>query len=76
MAGNAPNRIRELRDAAGLKRQDIAVELGVDPTTVYRWETGANAIDDSVKLVLARRFGVTVEHLMGWDRTDTTKGCA
>lgn len=64
------NRLRELREARELKRQDLAVEFSVDPTTVYRWETGASEIDDVTKLALARFFGVSPEHLMGWDRTD------
>lgn len=64
------NRIRDLREATGLKRHELAVELGVDPTTVYRWEKGTTAIDDDTKHQLAARFGVSIEHLMGWDRTE------
>ncbi len=72
MERNQP-RIRQLRETQTppLKRQELAVEFGVDPTTVYRWETGATEIDDDTKRRLAKRFGVSIEHLMGWDRDDS-----
>lgn len=31
---------RQLREAAGLSRQEVADELEVDESTVCRWETG------------------------------------
>lgn len=64
------NRIRDLREAEGVKRHELAVDLGVDPTTVYRWETGATEVGDETKRRLAQRFGVSIEHLMGWDRLE------
>lgn len=32
--------VTQLRQAAGMSRPALAVRLGVDPTTVWRWETG------------------------------------
>jgi transcriptional regulator with XRE-family HTH domain len=63
------NRLRELREARGLKLYDIAALLRVDPSTVNRWETGrVSNVPDDAKLALARFFDVSVAHLMGWDR--------
>lgn len=38
--------------------------------TVHRWEKGITPIPDDAKRILSERFGVTVEHLMGWDRQE------
>lgn len=62
------NRLRELRELRGLKRHELAVEFGVDPSTIYRWETGAELGDEDMKAKVAEFFGVSREHLMGWDR--------
>lgn len=66
VASPPSNRIEELRIAKGLIRSEIAGQLKVDQSTLYRWEKGA-AIPDRHKLALAQLFGVTVSHLMGWD---------
>jgi transcriptional regulator with XRE-family HTH domain len=62
------NRLQELREAAGVKRHELAVELDVDPSTVYRWEIGRTSIPSDLIPRLAARFGVEPAHLMGWDR--------
>lgn len=61
-----PNRLAELRQAAGLSRPALARELNVDQMTVYRWEKGRLGIKDERKLWLAARFDVSVPYLMGW----------
>jgi transcriptional regulator with XRE-family HTH domain len=33
-------RIRQAREASGRSRLSVAVELGVDPNTLQRWERG------------------------------------
>lgn len=68
------NRLRELREGKELKRQELAVELGVDPSTVYRWETGGVEITDETKDRLADFFKVSKAHLMGWDRIPAATG--
>ena len=67
------NRLRELREAKGLKRHELAVDLDVDPSTVYRWETGSAEMDDETKGIVAKYFGISREHLMGWDRESTSE---
>jgi transcriptional regulator with XRE-family HTH domain len=64
------NRLRELREARGLKPYDIAARLRVDPSTVWRWETRGGSVPDQAKLDLAAFYGVSVAHLMGWDETE------
>jgi DNA-binding transcriptional regulator YiaG len=66
-----PNRVSQLRATSDLTRSDVAARLGLkSERTVYRWESGESQIPDATKLVLADMFGVTVAHLMGWDRED------
>ena len=65
---NAENRIRRLRRSADLSLRDLAFEIGVDHSTIARWESGAHAVPDDKKAVLADFFGVSRAHLMGWDR--------
>lgn len=62
-----PNRIQELCKATGTKRAEIAVKCKVDPSTVWRWETGKSTIPDDKKFLLAELFGVSVTWLMGWE---------
>lgn len=61
------NRVRHLREAAQQSPADLAAAMGVDQTTVWRWETGRCEIPDERKRALARHFGVTRSHLMAWD---------
>ncbi|BAL82008.1 putative Xre family transcriptional regulator [Selenomonas ruminantium subsp. lactilytica TAM6421] len=36
------NRIRELRKTQKLSQQDLATKIGVDRSTIAKWETGIN----------------------------------
>ncbi len=62
------NRIRELRNEAGISQKELAARLAVHASTLSRWEAGTQAIPDSQKQHLAEIFGVSVAFLMGWDR--------
>lgn len=67
-ASERPNRIEQLRTTRGLLRSQLAAELLVDQSTIYRWERShAAKIPDAKKLELARLFKVDVAYLMGWD---------
>lgn len=38
-----PTNLREVRDALGLSREQVAKALGIDPSTLQRWEMPADA---------------------------------
>ena len=62
------NKIRELRETAGITIDQLGDQLGVTGRTIYRWEAGAVQIPDEQKIALANLFGVPVTYLMGWDQ--------
>lgn len=61
------NRLRELRERHDLKLYDIAVLIRRDPSVIYRYEVGETAVPNDVMRLLAKRYEVSVEYLMGWD---------
>lgn len=58
------NRIRELREAAGLSQAALGAKLGVTSFTVMRWEKEYTAIPDDRLRQLAAEFGVSVVTLI------------
>jgi transcriptional regulator with XRE-family HTH domain len=68
------NRLAELLKANELKRHELAVELGVDPSTVWRWERGD--IPTEYIAPLTKKFEVTSDHLLGLDRSDSPSQAA
>jgi transcriptional regulator with XRE-family HTH domain len=50
--------LRALRESAGLRRIDVAVKLGVDLSTVTRWETGRMTPRATYLLMMADMYGV------------------
>ena len=70
-AANFSNRLRELREAAGLTRVELAVELAVSEDTVGRLEDPATVIPSKYIPALVQRLGTSADHLMGWDRVPT-----
>ena len=61
------NRIYELRVESKRSQTGLAGEIGVDGSTISRWETGITPIRDLHKQQLAELFGCSVAYLMGWD---------
>jgi len=59
------NRLKRLREAQGLSRQELANELLVSDRTIRRWEQGS--IPERYRERLAKRFGVSLSHLVGYD---------
>ena len=65
------DRLAELRKDAKLTQRQFAQQLHVSLNTVSAWERGLAEPDDETKIRLARRFGVTVDYLLGLaDRPD------
>lgn len=62
-----PNRLREMREQAGLKVYDIAAMVRRDPSTVLAWERSESQVPDQIKLQLAAYYNVTAAYLMGWE---------
>lgn len=60
-----PERIRELRKAAGLTQQQLGDVLGVAKNTVSQYESGRNEPNDSIKIALANHFNVSLDYLLG-----------
>lgn len=53
----ASGEARRVREAAGLSRADIARDLGVDESTVQRWEAGARSPRAEVGLKYGEMLG-------------------
>ena len=60
-----PNRLKELRMAHHITQKDIAELLDITPSAVSFWESGKNRIDWRAATILAKRFKVTPEYLLG-----------
>jgi class 3 adenylate cyclase len=58
-------RIKQRREARGLRQSDLASGLRVSPQAVSKWERGENAPDIVVLVPLARLLDVSVEWLLG-----------
>ena len=62
------NTIKELREAAGMTQSALAEKVGVDRTSVSKWETGA-AFPASGKLPrIAEVLGCTVSDLFSGEK--------
>ena len=62
--------IKELRQRRGVTQEELSAALRVSVQTVSRWENGVNAPDLSMLPQLAVYFGVTTDHLLGWERSE------
>ena len=62
-SGRFAVRLKTLREKAGLTHEDVAEALGVDPRTIYRWESAKT--DPQIKQlpILAEIFCVEVRTL-------------
>lgn len=62
------DRIRQCRIEIGKSVEDVALELGVSSTTVYRYENGGIEKMGIDKLApIAAAVGTTPAYLMGWE---------
>ncbi|MBQ7499237.1 MAG: helix-turn-helix transcriptional regulator [Selenomonas sp.] len=58
------NRIRELRQEKQLSQEELARLLGVDRSSVARWELGSNSPRMDKLLALAKIFGCSLDELV------------
>ncbi|QBX07973.1 helix-turn-helix domain-containing protein [Streptococcus equinus] len=61
------NRLKELRKEKGLSQQALANELGVHYRTLQNWENGETSIKPAKAEELAKKFGVNIGYLLGYD---------
>ena len=63
------NRIKELREKAGLRQIDVATATCIDQKTLSNYETGKTNPDSYSLIRLADFFDVSIDYLLG--RIDT-----
>lgn len=59
--------IRSVRERQGLRRMDLAVRIGVDIATVYRWESGRTKPSIWLARAIAEALGVSMGDI-DWER--------
>lgn len=55
-------RFKEARRRSGLKQWEIAEKVGVEPSTVSRWETGADMPDDTRLPEICNALGIPLSY--------------
>lgn len=55
---------RSLREAAKLTQDGLAAKLGVDRSTVTKWETGDALLRASLLPIIASIFGCSIDDLL------------
>lgn len=58
-------RLKELRNAAGLTQKQMAAVLNIDRTTYVKYESGASEPTFATLTTLAEYFNVTTDYLLG-----------
>lgn len=67
-----PNRLIELRQNKGLKRQELANDLGISRAGLEYYEKGSRKPNIDILLKLADYYGVTCDYLLGLTDIPTT----
>lgn len=65
------NRIKYLREKAGLNQYELAEFLNVSQGTLSNWERGIHDIDNDSLIILAKKFEVTTDYLLGTSSSPT-----
>lgn len=63
--------VKQHRMRAGLRQEDIAEKLGIDRSTVAKWEAGESLPRADKLPQLARLLGCTVDDLLGDGERDS-----
>lgn len=66
-------RLKELREEKGLKQSELAKIFNISPSSIGMYETDKREPDDNLKMRFAEFFNVTVEYLMGLDKTSNKR---
>lgn len=69
MSGKFSDNFRYERKQRGLTQEHIAELLGVSCQAVSKWETGTSCPNISLLPVIADLFGVSVDYLIGYDKS-------
>ena len=59
------NKIREYRERHGLSQEELARRLGIDRSSVAKWESGCNTPRLAHLLKLAKIFRCSIDELVG-----------
>ena len=70
---NIGNKIRELRHRDRRTQEMLADALGVTSQAVSRWESGGSYPDMEIVPAIANYFGVSIDHLFGYDNDRQVK---
>lgn len=62
---NLGNNISERRKAKGMTQEELAVNLGVSPQAVSKWENNLSCPDISLLPEISKLFGISVDELLG-----------
>lgn len=59
------NRIKSLREAKGLKQEELAQKVSVSPSAIGMYETNKREPNNEIILKLAEFFNVSTDYLLG-----------
>lgn len=65
------DRIKTLREKAGLTQADVARTLGISRSGVNAWEMGLSVPSTQYVVELAKKFDVSTDYLLGMENTST-----
>lgn len=65
------DRIKSLRESAGLTQAEIARTLGISRSGVNAWEMGLSVPSTQYIVELAKYFNVSTDYLLGMESTST-----
>ena len=66
-------RLREIREAKGLKQNEVALGIHVSPSLYNRYENGTRETPIALLPVIADYFGVTIDELLGREGVEEKK---
>ncbi|MBQ8162886.1 MAG: helix-turn-helix domain-containing protein [Clostridia bacterium] len=66
-------KVKELRKREGFTQEQLAEKLNVTPQTISRWECETAYPDITAIPILANIFNVSIDTLMGYDKTKTAE---